>query len=211
MSADRKSILMGLGIGMGLMYFVDPNRGRRRRSQAKDKISDSVHATVTAIGATKRDLAHRTEGVMARVRRAFRREVVGDDVMGERVRGQLGRAVSHPHAIRVEVDEGCVTLSGPILHQEVKPLLRAVARIRGVFGIVNSLDQHESAEHVPALQGGQRPSRRRWAPSSRLVLGTAGTALAGYGAVRRDVRGAVLAATGLGLVARAGRKTSAAS
>jgi hypothetical protein len=190
------------------MYFVDPDRGRRRRALVKDKLSYSVNAGVDAMGTAKRDLTHRADGFVARVRRAFRREEVDDDLIIERVRAQLGRAVSHPHAIRVEVDEGCVTLRGPILQGEVKPLLRAVAHVHGVCGVVNALDEREAADHMPALQASARRSSRRWAPATRLVLGTAGTALAGYGASRRDVRGAVLAATGLGLAARAGRRAS---
>lgn len=209
MSRDRTAILTGIGIGMGLMYFVDPDRGRRRRALVMDKLSYSVHAGIDALDTATRDVAHRADGWVARARRAFRREAVDDDRLIDRVRAQLGRAVSHPHAIRVEVDEGCVTLRGPILHGEVKPLLRAVAHVHGVCGVVNALDEREAADHVPALQGtGARRTSRKWAPATRLVLGTAGTALAGYGASRRDVPGAVLAATGLSLIARASRRAS---
>ncbi|HEY7186269.1 MAG TPA: BON domain-containing protein [Vicinamibacterales bacterium] len=207
MRRDRTVMLAGIGVGMGLMYLVDPDRGRRRRALVKDKLSYSAHTAVHAMGTAGRDVAHRANGVVARVRRAFQPEDVDDDLLIERVRAQLGRAVSHPHAIHVEAVEGCVTLSGPILDDEVTPLMRAVARVRGVCGIVNALDQHEAGE-VPALQsnGERRSSARQWAPATRLVLGTAGTALAGYGASRRDIRGAVLAATGVGLLARAGRR-----
>jgi hypothetical protein len=207
MRRDRTAMLTGIGIGIGLMYLVDPDRGRRRRALVKDKLSYSVHTGLHAMGTAGRDVAHRANGVVARVRRAFRDQALDDDVLIERVRAQLGRAVSHPHAIHVEAKEGYVTLRGPILHDEVKPLMRAVARVRGVSGIVNALDQHEAGE-VPALQGigERRSSARQWAPATRLVLGTAGTALAGYGALRRDMRGAVLAATGVGLLARAGRR-----
>jgi len=192
---------------MGLMYLVDPDRGRRRRALVKDKLSNSLHTGIHAMGTAGRDVAHRANGLVARARRAFQSEAPDDDVLIERVRAQLGRAVSHPHAIHVQAEEGYVTLRGPIPHDEVKPLMRAVARVRGVSGIVNALDQREGGE-LSALQGNgeRRSSTRQWAPATRLVLGTAGTALAGYGASRRDIRGAVLAATGVGLLARAGRR-----
>src|SRR5262245_6626086 len=117
MRRDGAAMLMltGIGIGMGLMYFVDPDRGRRRRALVRDRLSYSVDAGIDAISTVKRDVAHRTDGLVTRVRRAFRRDVPDDDRLVERVRAQLGRAVSHPHAIRVEVDDGCVTLRGPIL------------------------------------------------------------------------------------------------
>ena len=207
MRRELTAVATGIGIGMGVMYFVDPDRGRRRRALVTDKLAHSLHASISVVGGTTRDLAHRSEGMVARVRRAFRTEGVDDDVLIDRVRSRLGRAVSHPHAIRVEVAEGCVTLSGPILHEEVKPLLHAVARVRGICGVVNALDERERDDHVPARLGNTaRPPSRRLAPATRVVLRTAGTALAGYGASRRDVRGAVLAATGLGIVVRAARR-----
>jgi len=38
---------------------------------------------------------------------------VDDDVLVERVRAHLGRAVSHPHAVDVGAADGVVTLRGP--------------------------------------------------------------------------------------------------
>jgi hypothetical protein len=31
-------ILIGLGLGAGLMYVLDPDRGKRRRAQSRDKV-----------------------------------------------------------------------------------------------------------------------------------------------------------------------------
>jgi hypothetical protein len=131
-----------------------------------------------------------------------RRRACGDDVVVERVRATLGRAVSHPRAIDVRVADGVVTLRGPIIQDEVSRLLRAVERVRGVREVVAELEEHEQAGNVPALQGGRRVSQREWS-STRLLTGTTGIALAGYGASRRDAAGALLAAAGAGLVARA--------
>jgi uncharacterized protein YwbE len=209
----RSALFTGVGIGIGLMYFADPDRGRRRRALVGDKFACSVHTAASAFGATTRDVTHRASGVAARVRRVFRRDDPDDDVLLERVRARLGRSASHPHAIEVTVDGGCVTLRGPILHHEVRSLMRAIGHVRGVSGVVNALDQHDEPGHLPRLQGGgTRGSahavwQRHWAPATRLIVGTAGTALAGYGATRRDARGAMLAATGIGLVARAAKQT----
>jgi len=203
------TMMTGLGLGVGLMYFLDPDRGRRRRALVRDKGAYSVNTAANVIGTTRRDLAHRAAGAVARVRGLFRRHPVDDDVLIERVRAQLGRAVSHPHAVHVDAFEGCVTLNGPVLEHEERRLLRAVRRVRGVCDVVNALDPHAEPGSVPSLQGGSprrsRPSiwRGQWAPTTRFVVGTAGTALAGYGAARKDVPGALFAATGVGLIARA--------
>jgi uncharacterized membrane protein len=135
---------------------------------------------------------------------------VDDDVLAERVRAELGRFVSHPHAIQVDVTEGRVTFRGPILKAEVKRLLRAIEHVRGVRDVVSALEEHKEAGSVPALQGGGAPPlpqpeiwQREWSPTTRVLVGTSAAALAGYGAARRDLPGALVAATGLGLLARA--------
>jgi len=46
------------------------------------------------------------------------------------------------------------------------------------------------------------PERGSWSRTPRLLIGSAGTALTGYGASRRDGSDALLAASGLGLLAR---------
>jgi uncharacterized membrane protein len=210
MLQDRGAALTGLGVGVGLMYFLDPERGRRRRARARDKLAHTLNVTTDAAGTTARDLAHRAAGTAARVRSSLRRQPVDDVVLIERVRAQLGRVVSHPHAIDVKATDGRVMLSGSVLHAEVNQLLHAVERVDGVRQVVNKLEEHKEPGNVPALQGGSTPHpprpdiwQRQWAPATRLLVGATGTAAVGYGASRRDVPGAILSALGVGLAARA--------
>lgn len=207
---ERGAVLTGLGLGASLMYLLDPERGRRRRALVRDRIAHAARMSEDAIGATGRDVAHRATGATARLRGMRHRAPVDDRVMVERVRAKLGRYVSHPRAIDVDAFEGRVTLRGPILQAEVKRLLREVNRIPGVREVVPELEEHKEAGNVPALQGGTKPQggvseiwQRQWSPTTRLLTGTTGMALAGYGASRRDAPGALLAAAGLGLLARA--------
>jgi osmotically-inducible protein OsmY len=209
MLQDRGAVLTGLGVGAGLMYLLDPERGRRRRALIRDRAAHSANVGVDAVGSIGRDMAHRATGVAARLRRPFRQESVDDAVLAERVRARLGRAVSHPRAIDVEVTDGRVCLRGPVMQAEVPHLLSAIQDVRGVREVVSALEEHEEPGSVPALQGGRTtPARpqvrhRTWSPTTRLLIGSAGTALTGYGASRRDVPGALLAVSGLGLLARA--------
>ncbi len=205
-----RSVLTGLGIGAGLMYFLDPERGRRRRALVRDRLAHASTLAGSAAGATRRDLAHRASGAAARMRGALRRRPVDDVVLVERVRAQLGRIVSHPRALDVAATDGVITLRGPILRAEVPGLLKSVAGIRGVRDVVNALEEHEAAGNIPALQGGAAPQgvqpgirQREWSPTTRLVTGTTGVALASYGASRRDTPGVLLATAGIGLLARA--------
>ena len=44
----------GVGIGIGLMYFLDPDRGSYRRSRIRDAAMQSMQKTGDAIGAISR-------------------------------------------------------------------------------------------------------------------------------------------------------------
>lgn len=202
--------MTGLGLGVSLMYLLDPERGRRRRARFRDRLAHAARVSEDAVQATGRDVAHRAAGATARLRRMRRHEPVDDRVLVERVRARLGRFVSHPRAIDVDAVDGIVTLRGPILRAEANRLIRSVGRIRGVREVVSRLEEHKEAGSIPALQGGATPRglvadvvERNWSPTARLLTGTTGMALAGYGASRRDTPGALLAAAGMGLLARA--------
>src|SRR5690242_17420059 len=119
----RDSLWAGVGggaAGAALVYFFDRSRGARRRARIRDAVVHGGHVAADAIGATARDATNRTVGAAAAVARSIRRETVDDRVLLERVRTAIGRAVRHPRAIDVTVQEGCVTLSGPILQVEAK-------------------------------------------------------------------------------------------
>lgn len=186
----RDAFLTGLGVGAGLMFLFDPQGGGRRRARLRDQVVRSAHKSADAFGATRRDVANRAAGAAARVRGLFHRGDVDDVVLAERVRAQLGRVVSHPRAIEVDVTQGCVTLRGPILQAEVDELVRSVQHVWGVREVVNELDAHLQPGDAPMLQGGgRRPARSAfdvggWSPTARLVAGTAAAMLT-WGLVAR--------------------------
>lgn len=210
MLQDRGAVLTGLGIGISLMYFLDPERGRGRRALVRDQVAHKARITRDAAGATTRDVTHRTSGTVATVRGTLGRKPVDDHVLVERVRARLGRVVSHPHAVDVFAANGVVTLRGPILQHEVKRLLKAVEKVPDVREVVNELEEHKEPGNIPSLQGGSTPPelradilQRNWSPTTRVIAGSGGLALVGYGASRRTLPGALLVAAGVGLLARA--------
>ena len=52
-----------MGVGAGLMYFLDPQAGRRRREFVRDQVTHSLRRTSNAFEASRRDLQNRAEGV----------------------------------------------------------------------------------------------------------------------------------------------------
>jgi hypothetical protein len=178
-----RDVVVGIGIGALLLFIADPRAGRRRRALARDQVVRASRKTRDALDATARDVANRTTGMVAATRARWRSERVDDQRLLERVRAKLGRACSHPRAIDVDVTDATVTLRGPILANEIDNVLTTVWGVRGVVGVTNALETHESAEGVPALQGrgsiadSERDIfQRHWAPTTQALVTAAGLA-----------------------------------
>jgi uncharacterized membrane protein len=197
---DSIEVLMrfvsGLLIGSGLMYLLAPDKaGKRRRIMVRDKAVHAEHVLGRFADKTIRDLQNRVQGVMSEVRASIREGEVRDDVLEQRVRAHIGRAVSHPHAITVEAHDGIVRLYGPILQNEVEALLRTVKSVRGVRTVENCLEPHLTANNVPDLQGRsfRRASRftlmgENWPPAIRGMVGLAGVGLLALSNRNRSLR-----------------------
>jgi uncharacterized membrane protein len=180
-----KAVISGFAAGAAAMYFGDPNRGKRRRTIARDKVNSAWHDAVHEFDKAGRDLRNRSQGVVSAVKNLAHHEEADEAVLVERVRATIGRAVSHPHAVSVLVEQGGrVTLDGPILKHEVEALLKRVWAVPGVKEVIDRLDVRSEAGGMAALQGGrprgQRPEamRRGWRPATRVGVGAlAGTAI----------------------------------
>jgi uncharacterized membrane protein len=198
------STLGGLGLGAGLWVMLDSEQNGRK-ARAQRRLKTMRKSTEGFVGAATQDLKNRSAGLQAEWKAWGNSEPVDDVVLMERVRARLGRLSSHPRAIKVMAHEGRITLSGDILTHEVDDLLEAIARVPGVRQIDDQLKLHDESGNVPALQGRPRLNKNAtsWAPSTRLVMGAAGGALATYGLARRGLLGLVLGAVGLGVSARA--------
>jgi uncharacterized membrane protein len=202
----------GAAVGVALMYFLDPNSGRRRRARTRDKVMHAARVVNEGAKVTARDTVHRAQGAWAGAKRLFAHdtEPVEDDILVGRVRAELGRVVSHPHAIEVAASGGHVTLIGPILSYEVRPLLRVVRSVAGVRAVSDQLTVYNEPGNVPSLQGGEpRPGQRteflqeNWSPAARVVAGGAGAALMLAATSARGGVCALLGISGGALLARA--------
>lgn len=207
---DAKDFLGGAALGAGLMFVLDPDRGRRRRAFARDKAIHLVKKSDLAIQKIGRDMENRAHGAWAEARSMFGDEEAFDDVLVARVRSAVGRAVLHPSAIEVSASQGRVTLSGPVLAHEVDHLLKRAGKVRGVTEIVNRLEPHERPDGISALQGA--PARHsehselmqeNWSPAIRFVAGLAGGLAAIYGFKHHDVPRSILGTLGAAVAARA--------
>ena len=130
------SMLTAFGIGSGLMYFLDPDRGRRRRSLVQEKSLSTVRHLNNAIATTARDFSNRMRGVAGETRSMVSGKHVSDEVLAARIETKIGRVVSHPGSIEVTASQGQVRLRGPVLDSEVDNLIRAVRSVRDRKSVV---------------------------------------------------------------------------
>jgi uncharacterized membrane protein len=209
MSMKRILSLAGaFGFGLGTMYFLDPDCGRRRRAVTRDKVKSTAHRSACMARKTREDLANRSRGFVASLDWRRPRDT-SDGAVQARIHSRLGRIVSHPHAIHVQVTTGRATLRGPVLAHEVPALLAAVAATAGVTEVDNQLDVQDSPANIPALQGRRIPCQKKfvlakqnWPPAARLITALGGGALAAYGLVRGKIVGKLFTLAGAALCIR---------
>lgn len=212
MAGKFTATIGGAIAGASYMYFADPERGRRRRAQLKDSMtrlrSDGAWLREKGIA----DLEHRAQGVVAQVRH----RLTGldgqedDEKTVARVRSAIGHVCSHPHALLVTAHEGQVSISGPVLKEEADEIVAQAIRVAGVSDVEDRMSRHEVTDGIPALQGEARGGgpytmfgAHPWRPGERLLALAGGSALLGWGLVRRGLAGKAGTILGGSLIARA--------
>ena len=116
------------------MYYLDPDLGARRRALRADLVRNGLPGERRAGGrASQRRVYHRVTQADPRT----------DAELRDHIQSRLGRLVSHPGAIGVDVDNGVVRLSGRVLAKERDGLLAQVQQVPGVRTLVNAMTAHD--------------------------------------------------------------------
>jgi uncharacterized membrane protein len=203
------STLTTFGLGAAVMYLFDPDWGRRRRSLMRDKAVGAFNDIGDMLAKGLEDLGNRAYGILAETRARLGGQEPPDWILEQRARAELGWLVRFPGSIEVSVNQGRLTLGGPVLRSEVENLLERMGTLRGVKQLDNQLEVHASPEAVPGLQGNPRTPERRfelsqenWSPGTRLLTSAGGGLLGLYGLRQGGLPGLVLSALGAGLALR---------
>jgi osmotically-inducible protein OsmY len=145
-----KTLVTTLGLGAGLMYFLDPQHGNRRRAMVVDKANRFVNSIDESIEKALEDTRNRTRGVLSEMTAKLSDQGAPDWILEERVRSNLGRVARHSRAVTVTADGGRIYLSGPVLREDEDAIVKTAMRTRGVHGVENQLQLFDSPESIPA-------------------------------------------------------------
>ena len=135
--------LGALAAGALAMYYLDPELGARRRALLADLVRSGFPGE-------RRHAAARSRQARRAYLRATHADPRSDAELRDRIQMRLGRMVSHPGAIRIDVDNGVVRLSGRVLAKERDGLLAQVQDMPGVQKLVNAMTAHDSPQEIAA-------------------------------------------------------------
>jgi len=204
-----KTLVTTLGLGAGLMYFLDPQQGERRREMVRNRANQFVSDIDNSIDIAMQDARNRARGVLSELTARLSEEGIPDWILEERVRSSLGRTARYTRGIDVRAENGRIYLTGPVLREDQDSFLKAAVRTRGVRGVEDQLQVFDSPHDIPSLQSepsSQRETRsdvqHTWSPATRLLSSVGGSLLTLYGLTRKGVAKPVLSTAGLVLTAR---------
>jgi len=130
---DLLALTAGVGLGAGLMYLCDPDRGRSRRSQLMGEATGILHRGEDTLEKRGKDLLNRVHGLAVKVAEEIApEEQPTDEVLTERIRSRMGHIVANPHEVQVRVENGVATLEGKLAHSERRRLTDEVRAMHGV-------------------------------------------------------------------------------
>ena len=206
----RKSAVGGFLAGATFMYFADPRRGKRRRAIIRDRLIAGWHDVTNELDKAGRDIRNRSHGFASTVRSVGKGHDAEGHVLVDRVRASVGRAVSHPHAIKASAEEnGRIILEGPVLRRELDYLIESVESVPGVREVNNRLEVHDEPGGISSLQGGvprrhlPEVAQQNWTPALRVASAAAGGAAIYAGARSEGPLRWLGTAGGAALLARA--------
>jgi gas vesicle protein len=142
-----------LVLGAGLMYLLDPQRGKTRRARIVDQAASIVRQTGRTASRLGREIGNRATG-RAHEAKAWATSAMTDDAVSaerllQRVRSEMGHAVSHAGVIQVMTDNhGRVTLHGKVLRSESEKLLATINGVTGVTEVINLLSVKDTEQQM---------------------------------------------------------------
>ena len=130
------------GIGAALMFFFDPQQGRRRRAMAKDRTAGMLRRIFRRLGRAGRGVSAQAYGLTQKITHIREKEKELDDVtLARKVETEIFRDADAPKGqVVVNAVDGVVYLRGEVESEDrIRTLEEATRKISGVKGVENLL------------------------------------------------------------------------
>ena len=155
--------LLGAAIGAALAYTFDPERGRRRRRVARDRVVGASRRSARSLARTVRVTAAQTRGHAQGLAHRLHPgavEELDDATLAHKVESVLFRDQRVPKGkISINAESGCVFVRGQVDSPElIAQLEKAVRKIPGVRDVENLL--HLPGTPAPASHRAGRLGHR---------------------------------------------------
>ncbi|MGH2356066.1 MAG: BON domain-containing protein [Chloroflexota bacterium] len=136
--------LLAGAAGAALVYFLDPDQGRRRRHITRDRAQATLRRGFDQVGRYGRFTAGKAYGIshdIGHLGREQTAEVLDDATLAQKVETEIFRDPAVPKGqINVNAENGVVVLRGELDHPErIKALEAEARRVPGVKGVENLL------------------------------------------------------------------------
>jgi osmotically-inducible protein OsmY len=142
-SASAKAVGAAGAVGLAAGYFLDPESGRRRRHETRDRALALIRRGADQ---TRRQAEYRSGQVEGKIATAKKRmgtkeSPPNDQDLTERVKSQIFRPADAPKgSVNVNVEHGIVYLRGEVKQSdEIRKLVEQAGAVDGVAGVENLL------------------------------------------------------------------------
>lgn len=189
--ADMGVALAGaVGVGAGLMFMLDPDRGKQRRTVLRETVDRTARKTAHEIGAASRNVGTKIKDLGTSAKTSFNRHPA-DDVLLKRVGAAIGKVLANPRLIGVTITEGLTTLTGQATEHELPRLLEQVSRVPGVREVINRVQVKRQPDNLKDMaNGGGSSTKAAIATTGLIAGGVIGSALIAYYAGREILNNA---------------------
>jgi len=129
--------------GLAAGYFLDPDSGRRRRHEARDRALAVIRRGADR---TRREAEYRTDQVEGKIAEARseagpERPAANDQALADRVRSEIFQPADAPKgSVNVNVENGVVYLRGEVEQpDQIRKLVEQAGSVDGVSAVENLL------------------------------------------------------------------------
>ena len=145
------TLLLGAGIGAAAAHFLDPESGRRRRAQLRDRATSKASSGVSQARSTATHAAAKAKGAAATAAPTGSADL-DDTGLARKVETEIFRDTAAPKGeVSVDVQAGVVYLRGSVDDpQWIARFGDEAAKVDGIKGVENLL--HEPGKPAPAAE-----------------------------------------------------------